>query len=432
MSENTKNISALSTEEKRVLLFQLLQQKATNQQSFNPDTEAILDSTIYPATLPIKHGNKPNSILLTGATGFLGAFLLADLLQQTEANIYCLVRSPNAEDGRKRLKKNLESYSLWNEAFNSRIIPVIGDISRPLLGLSAENFQIIASQIDTIYHSAALLNFIYPYSALKAINVLGTQEVLRLACQVKVKPVHYISSFAVFESAAYSQTIVREQEEPYGEGIYLGYSQSKWVAEKLVIIARSRGLPVCIYRSPLISGHSKTGIWNTNDFTCRTIKGCIQMKSMPELDYLLDIVPVDYVSNAIVHLSMQEELLGKVFHLNNPNPIQLSEFVSKIASFGFPMQRISYKKWQEQANNGVRSVENPIYLLLPFFLERWSEEQLTIPELYQQSRRPHINCENTLNMLASTSISCPPIDDKLLSKYFSYFIDSRFLNPSTL
>ena len=156
------------------------------------------------------------------------------------------------------------------------------------------------------------------------------------------------------------------------------------------------------------------------------------MKSMPELDYLLDIVPVDYVSKAIIHLSMQEEALGKVFHLNNPNPIQLSEFVSKIASFGFPMQQISYNKWQEQVRNAVRSVENPIYLLLPFFLERWSEDQLTIPELYQQSRRPHINCEDTLHMLANTGISCPPVDEKLLSKYFSYFIDSKFLNPNTL
>lgn len=424
-------MSNLSPTQKRELLKQLIEQKVNNSPSFNPDTEAVLDSTIYPQTFASEDEIRPNSILITGATGFLGAFLLEQLLQKTQALIYCLVRCSKSNEGRIKIQRNLESYGLWDESFRNRIIPVVGDLSQPLLGLKSETFCTLASQIDVIYHSAALLNFIYPYSSLKASNVLGTQEILRLSCLTKVKPVHYVSSFAVFESEAYSQKLVREQDEPCGEEIYLGYSQSKWVAEKLVLIARSRGLPACIYRSPLISGHSQTGIWNTNDFTCRTIKGCIQMKNIPELDYLLDIVPVDYVSKAIVHLSMQDKAIGKNFHLNNPHPLHLNQLVDYINSFGFPLEQIPYHKWENQATETVKSIENPMYGLLPFFVDKWSKKQLTLPQMYEQSRKPRINCETTLNMLKETSIFCPPVDDNLLGKYFSYFIHSGFLKVVT-
>jgi len=94
----------------------------------------------------------------------------------------------------------------------------------------------------------------------KPINVLGTQEILRLACQTKLKPVHHISSVAFVSHLLITERDDRIQLIDH-EGIYLGYSQSKWVSERLVAIARDRGL--CIYRPPLVSGHSQTGLWNT-------------------------------------------------------------------------------------------------------------------------------------------------------------------------
>jgi thioester reductase-like protein len=396
------------------------------------NAEAVLDSAICPGTAYIEQVAEPASILLTGATGFLGAFLLHELLEQTKADIYCLVRSPNPEAGKIRLQKNLESYHLWNKHFSSRIIPVLGDLSQPQLGLSPEQFQRMASQIDTIYHNGALLNYIYPYSRFKPINVLGTQEILRLACQTKIKPVHHISSVAVFESSAYYGKRMTESDSvDRSEGIYLGYSQSKWVSERLVAIARDRGIPVCIYRPPLVSGHSQTGLWNTEGFLCRMIKGCIQMGSiMVDLDLMLDLSPVDYNSRAIVYLSKQKESLGKAFHLQNPYLLHWSKLVDFICSMGYPMKQVSYEDWQVQLSNAR---ENPLYPLLPFFRHKWSKEQLTYIELNQQGRRPLISCEETLAALAGTSIVCPPLDSKLLETYFSYFIRSGFLeDPKVL
>ncbi len=197
--------------------------------------EVQLDPTIQAYNSTGVSVTNPQHIFLTGGTGYLGAFIIRELLQETQAEIYCLVRAANVEEGKSKLQKNLEQYAIWDDAFESRLIPVVGDLSQPLLGIGAEQFQILAANIDTIYHSAALLNYVYPYSALKTANVLGTQEVLRLACHVKVKPVHYVSSVAIFESPVYAGEVVREQDDfNHWEGIYLGYSQTKWVAEKMV------------------------------------------------------------------------------------------------------------------------------------------------------------------------------------------------------
>ncbi|OKH26445.1 type I polyketide synthase [Chroogloeocystis siderophila] len=395
------------------------------------DAEAVLDSAIYPNTTCNELVIEPSVILLTGATGFLGAFLLQELLEQTQAEIYCLVRSPDIQSAKIRLQQNLESYGLWNEHFRSRIIPILGDLSQPQLGLTNEQFQKIASEVDTIYHNGALLNYVYPYSKFKSINVLGTQEILRLATLVKVKPVHHISSVAVFESSAYHGKLLTESDPiDQSEGIYLGYSQSKWVSERLVLIARDRGLPVCVYRLPLVSGHSQTGVWNTNGFLCRMIKGCIQMGSiMTDLDLMLDLSTVDYNSRAIVHLSRQKESLGKAFHLQNPHPLHWSKLVDIICAWGYPIDPISYEAWQVKLSNDRK---NPLYPLLPFFCQKWSKEQRTYIELNQQDRRPRISCQETLSALTGTSIVCHPLDSKLLDTYFSYFIRSGFLNVPQL
>ncbi|MFM6306724.1 MAG: SDR family oxidoreductase, partial [Dolichospermum sp.] len=132
------------------------------------------------------------------ATGFLGAYLLSELLHKTTADIYCLTRCINREDGKNRLQKDLEFYLLWEETFSDRIIPVVGDLSQPLLGLSEEDFKKLAKTIDIIYHNGAYVNSARPYSSLKPANVLGTQEVIRLASILQTKPIHFTSTLGFF------------------------------------------------------------------------------------------------------------------------------------------------------------------------------------------------------------------------------------------
>ncbi len=395
----------------------------------NLAAEAVLDESIRPASTSFTFNPNPQNIFLTGGSGFLGAFLIYELLKQTDADIYCLVRAADATSGKEKLKKNLEAYEIWDENFSPRIIPIVGDLSQPQLGISTEGFEMLATNIDVIYHSAAMLNYVFPYSALKTANVLGTQEIIRLACQIKVKPLHYVSSVAVFESPEYAGKVVKENDSfDSWEGIFLGYSQTKWVAEKLVKIAGERGLPIAIYRPPLISGHSETGIGNLDDFVNLMTKGCLQMGAFPDVDYMLDMSPVDYVSKAIAYLSKQEESLGNAFHLQHPEPAPLSTLVEWLTSFGFPIEMIPYEEWQDKLINDVTSEENPLYTLRPFLLERWSEKQLTIPDLYLTSNRPVISCDATLNALAGSGVSCAPINGELFTIYSAYLIQNGFLN----
>jgi len=260
--------------------------------------------------------------------------------------------------------------------------------------------------------------------------VQGTEEVLRLACRTKLKPVHHVSSVAVFESSAYyNQRVTEADPIDRWEDIFLGYSQSKWVCEKLVQIAGERGLPVTLYRPPLVSGHSQTGTWNTTGFLCRMIKGCIQMGSiMTDLDLLLDLSPVDYNSRSMVYLSQQEESLGKAFHLQNPHLLPWRELVDFISALGYPIQQISFQKWQAQLS---QERGNPLYPLLPFFRHQWVNN-LTYIQLNEQGYRPLIDCKATLNALAGSDIVCPQLDAQLLSTYFAYFIRSGFLQAPHL
>ncbi|MEH2178693.1 amino acid adenylation domain-containing protein [Nostoc sp.] len=396
------------------------------------NTEAVLDSTIRPQT-SFEYKTEPTHIFLTGATGFVGAFLLDELLQQTNASIYCLVRAANAESGNKKLQSHLESYLLWNKSLSDRIIPVVGDLSKPLLGLSVQQFQVMAELVDVIYHNAAAINLVYPYSALKAINVLGTQEVLRLASQFKVKPVHYISTLSVLSSKEHAQVKgIRElhnfshSQIPSG-----GYAQTKWVAEKLVTTAHNRGIPASIYRLGRVSGHSKTGVCNTSDRLYRMLKGFIQLRSAPDVDTTVDMTPVDYVTRAIVHLSRQKKSLDQIFHLSNRHPINSFELFDWIREFGYSLQPMSDNQWQtELVNASEVSLDNPLYPLIPFFagMEAEGQSKQESSEEISHLAALKFNCQNTTDGLADTSIVCPPVDAKLLSTYFSYLIESGFLN----
>ncbi|MBW4550124.1 MAG: amino acid adenylation domain-containing protein [Aphanocapsa sp. GSE-SYN-MK-11-07L] len=387
--------------------------------------EVMLDLTIRPATISTLTSIEPDCIFLTGATGFLGAFLLNELLQQTQADIYCLVRATTVELAQQKLQIGLKSYRLWQEQFKPRLIPILGDLSQPLLGLPAERFQALAGQVDVIYHNGAWVHHASPYSLLKATNVLGTQEVLRLACQTKVKPTHFMSATSVFAPIDDAGTsMIREQDSIVDSVPWGGYNQSKWVAEMLVTTARDRGLPVSIYRLGRLSGHSQTGVFNPNDFLYRLMIGCVQLGSAPDTETMLDMIPVDYASRAIVHLSkqsMQSTSKGQVFHLVHPNPVSVTILFESLCSLGYSIQQTVYDQWRLKLLQIAETCpEHPLYPLVSLFPST-SETQTA------DSAVPTFNCQNTLAGLVGSEIACPPLNQALLQTYFSYLIQSGYL-----
>ncbi|MFM6321924.1 MAG: amino acid adenylation domain-containing protein [Microcystis panniformis] len=397
-----------------------LSDKIESDQIPDWQVEITLDPSIQPPNILTFFPQKPADILLTGARGFLGIHLLAELLDKTEANIHCLIRDKSLEQAQAKIYQKLKTFQLWDEQKSSRIIPVIGDLSQQRLGMCQPDFLELANQIDVIYHNGAWVNAIYPYSILKPTNVLGTAEILRLACLIKTKPVHFVSTTSVF-SPSYAQGNLIQESDPLGinHGLNAGYTQSKWVAEKLIMEARKRGLPMTIFRASRIIGHSKTGICNREDLFCRMIKGCIQLGMIPDFgDSTDDLTPVDYVSGAIVHLASQESSLGKAFHLLNSHPTLNRELFDCVREMGYPLQLVSFEKWRSHLTEQCKiNTDNALSPVLDIF----SDENLSA------GYSPELDSQNTVMGLKGTAFNFPPIDQKLLKTYFEYFTKSEFL-----
>ena len=225
----------------------------------------------------------------------------------------CLVRGQSAAKACIVWRSILGRYDLSALSLAARVTCIPGDLSKPRLGLEADDYDRLASSVDTIVHSGASVNFVFPYEALKASNVGGTHEVLRLASAARAR-LHYVSTIGVFPGGPGHLDRVFEDARPTEpERLALGYMRAKWVAEALVMQARERGLDVSIYRPATISGHSASGAFNPDDFVCAMIKGCVELGLAPRVDTPINLVPVDYVSRALVRIALGVGwILGRV------------------------------------------------------------------------------------------------------------------------
>jgi thioester reductase-like protein len=170
-----------------------------------------------------------------------------------------------------------------------------------------------------IYHAGAQVHYLHPYDTLKDANVRGTVEILRLACQERPKPVHYVSTLAV-GAMARAGDCVYEDDDLADCTSDMGYIQSKWVTEGVLRLARARGLPISIYRPTRIGWHTKTAAANVDDFFIRLLAGCFELGLAPDIPMVENLIPVDFAARAIMYLSQRPMSANQTFHLQNPQP----------------------------------------------------------------------------------------------------------------
>ena len=374
-------------------------------------------------------GETPGAVLLTGATGFVGAHVLRALLETTEARVHCLVRPIRGHDGSTRVRRALESFGIWEAPFAERVALIEGDVGRPGLGLPLDRLDALGREVDAVYHCAATVNWVAPYARLRDVNVGGTRELLRLACRPEAKPFHFVSSLAVCYSTR-GPAVVREADDPLSwlGGLHLGYAQSKAVAESLVHEAGARGLPVTIYRPSLVSGDSRSGVGTRDDVFSALVKGCIEMGAAPDLDWVVDACPVDHVAAAIVRLSQGYPGPGRVFTLVNPRPRSWRECVLWLNVHGYAVRLVPYAAWQTRLEAEAREPSHPLHALRPFFLDRPAGAGgLTVPQLYETGRRSRVDDEGTRAALRTLALDCPPLSASLLERYVRAHVDRGFL-----
>ncbi|QHY94909.1 Linear gramicidin synthase subunit D [Streptomyces sp. S4.7] len=373
----------------------------------------------------------PEHVLLTGATGFLGTFLLRELLRRTDATVHCLVRGSDRANAEKRLRSARESYGLTDPSTDHRVTVVTGDLARPRLGLSAADFDRLARTVDAVYHAGAAVNLVFSYEQLRDANVYGTQEILRLAALHRTVPVHHVSTVGVYGGGAGSPAAagqgpggaVRPVRPPDPTGppsaLEHGYTQSKWAAERLAEAARARGLPVSVYRPTRITGDSTTGVCQTGDFMWLLLKGCLQSGVAPsDVDTAFDLVPVDYVSAAVVALSRQPRSAGRTFHIAGERPLRMDTAVARLRALGHAVGDVPAADWLAATEADPGNAAFPLLAAMAAETRGGGSEGSAL-----------FDAGDTRQALEGTGILCRDIDEELFVTYVEYFTRTGFLPP---
>ena len=384
----------------------------------------MLDPAIVPNGSPVDLSAEPHAIFLTGVTGFIGAYLLRELLDDTGAYVYTLARADSHAHAIERIRENLETYSLWDETLAYRIIPIVGDLKLPLFGLTETAFAELATTVDVVYHCGSKLSYIAPYEYLKSANVGGTHEALRLATQSRTKPLHYVSSIGILLD--YQTPSGGEEDADLNPYMCppIGYFQSKYVAEKLVRTARDRGVPVTVQRIGLIVGDSRTGISNADDFVARLIIGSILAGYAPGVSTNMDMTPVDWVSKAMIYLSRQPESVGKVFHLLNPQPIRWCDVFDLVNEHGYPVNKLPFADWVSAVEANADPETNPLCPLLPFFHISFARRMMGVSDEAYFA----LGTEATQRALENAGFTCAAIDSRFMQLYLEQFARLGRLN----
>jgi thioester reductase-like protein len=318
------------------------EQCAAEKQMMSNDRKLIFEP---PVPLPMPEIPMLNQVLLTGGTGFIGPFLMKSLLEQTRAKIYVLVRSSDEKQGRQRLRAAMESMGPCGaglmEMFEARVIPICGDLGQPKLGLTQNVWEFLANQIDTVFHNGATVNYLFNYDLMRDANVLGTNEVVRLAFEGRPKEFNYVSTTFVFGwavKAVLNETDLNENMEL----LDFGYSQSKWVAEQVVVDARSRGLSARIFRPALVSP-SVTGGGNNFDIAVRLVAFMVNHGIGVDTLNQVSFVPADIVANNIVAISTTPGTANKTYHVTRDdysNMMDITGLITKATGRQFETFRL--------------------------------------------------------------------------------------------
>ncbi|MFC9253894.1 amino acid adenylation domain-containing protein [Amycolatopsis thailandensis] len=302
------------------------ERRTTGVRSFDP--EAMLRG-VLPDPLPPRGSGGISDVLLTGATGFVGAYLVRELLARTGGRVQCLVRAADEDAGWRRLRENLDRYGLSDEVDHERITVVVGDLAAPGLGLTSETFERLAGEIDLICHNGAWVDALSSYDQLAGANVGGTAELIRLAATTRLKRVQFVSTISAGEE----------------NGSRSGYAETKSHAERLITTAYERGLPAAIYRLPRIVGDSRTGQGNTRDIMLRVLRVILELGSAPDTEIEEPWIAVDETAGALARLGTERQPDGSRFVLASSRPVRLTHLVRLVRSAGTELATLPVAEW---------------------------------------------------------------------------------------
>ncbi|WP_307214571.1 non-ribosomal peptide synthetase family protein [Paenibacillus tundrae] len=299
---------------------------------------------------------KPEHVLLTGATGYLGSHVLQQLILHSDTKIYTLVRRPSdGTTAMQRLSNVMQGY-FGNEValqLQSRVEIIEGDLEQPNLGLTGEQKTYVQATIDRVIHCAADVRHFGDAAQFAKTNVEGTVALLDLIRSKPGASFHHVSTMGIPEDLALSgqwESSLQYDHFPADLHVENVYSDSKLEAEKVLMMAAEEGVPVSIYRAGNLTCHSETGRFQSNidsNAFYRMIKAMLLLGKAPAADWMVDFTPIDYASEAIVHLALREDTAGRVFHICNPESIRYDELIHSINRAGYEVETVPFAEYTQ-------------------------------------------------------------------------------------
>ncbi len=360
---------------------------ATEVQASDLSLDRFLDATVLAAapTLP-RASSDVRTVLLTGATGFLGRYLALEWLERmdlVDGTVICLVRARDDTAARARLDAVFDSgdpelLTHYRALAAGHLEVIAGDKGEENLGLDQQTWARLADTVDLIIDPAALVNHVLPYSELFGPNALGTAELIRIALTTTIKPFAYVSTIGVlagmnptdlFEDADIRQvSAARTVDESYANG----YANSKWAGEVLLREAHDLcGLAVSVFRCDMIlADTSHAGQLNLPDMFTRMMLSLVLTGIAPASFYHLDPdghrqrahydgLPVEFIAEAISTLGARVSDGFQTYHVMNPydDGIGMDEFVDWLVAAGYAIQRIpDYASWLQRFETTLRAL----------------------------------------------------------------------------
>jgi amino acid adenylation domain-containing protein/thioester reductase-like protein len=382
--------------------------------------EATLPADVAPADARAP-ARPPRVVLLTGATGFLGAHLVPELLARmpADARLVALVRAKDDAQARERLLATLARYEIVVDA--ARVEALAGDLGAPGLGLDAARRARLAGEIDAIVHAGAEVGFLKPYAALKPANVAGTLELLRLACAGRATAFHHVSTVGVFDVDRPPERLSEDLDLDRFRDVRGGYAQSKWVAERLVRAAAERGLDARILRPGRLVASAATGIANAGDVAHEVLRACVALGAAPDLVLELDATPVDFAARAIAHLAQiafdADAPPGAAFHVVHAAELDPRRSAAALRAAGCAVELVRPADWWRRLRK--RAARDGFAALVPLLAE--------LPELRGAAAAPAPRVEDARARaaLAAAGIACPELDEAYLGRIARRIRDAR-------
>jgi L-aminoadipate-semialdehyde dehydrogenase len=407
-----------------------------------------LPITIRKATTLWGNTSSPPTVFLTGATGFLGSHILHELLDgPLKAHVIAHVRAKDLSEGLDRLESTIKAHGLWSPTWTSasQLEVVVGDIAKPQLGLSQATWDRLIDEVDVVIHNGAQVNWMLPYSSLRAANVLSILECIQLCVSGKSKRFAFVSSTSTLDTEHYVRmsrergTVVQETDDLEGsqKGLATGYAQSKWVSEFIVREASRRGLVGTVIRPGYITGDPASGISVTDDFLVRLWKGCLQVGARPDIANTLNAVPVTQVSRIVVAAAFHlNTAIGQSFGVAQVTihpRLTLNEWMGALEKYGYRAPMVPYQEWSSKIKEYVSGDSKEEHALLPLF-------HFVVGDLPANTVAPELDDANaalTLGLYARGSksqgdvLAASSLTVQTLGMYLAYLVAIGFLPAPT-